>query len=130
MNERRRLRVAVEALMAVMVATLALASALHYGVVIAGVADRFEGAALPEAVIAAVLAAGLGALVRDSRHAWGWSIGATSFAIAGFLVGLRFTLFATPPAPAGDVAYHIGGLALLVVIAGALLSARGRSARR
>lgn len=100
-------------MMALMTATLAVASALHFGVTIFGIRDSFRDAAVPEAVIAGVLAGGLAAVVAPMRTARRVAIGATLFAVTGFLVGVRFTIFGDDPLRGGDVAYHVGGLVVL-----------------
>jgi hypothetical protein len=110
--------------------TLAAASTIHFGVAVAGVDDRFPGAALPEAIISVVVLAGAAAAALRVSHAWGWALAATLFGILGFLVGLRFTLFGGRPVVSGDVAYHLAGLLVLLAIAGLLLSPRGRVALR
>jgi hypothetical protein len=112
--------------MACETATLVVASLLHFGVVIGGVHDPFSGAAVPEAVIATMLATGaVGLLVRPST-AWRLPLAATAFAIAGFLVGVRFTLFGDGPVRSGDIVYHVAGLTLLVTTVGLPLSREGR----
>jgi hypothetical protein len=115
-------------LLVVMAITLATASTIHFGVAIAGVDDPFPDAALPEAIISGVVLAGAAAAALRISHAWGWALAATLFAILGFLVGLRFTLFGGRSVVLGDVVYHLSGLLVLVVIAGLLLSERGRAA--
>ena len=106
-----------------MVATLAVASAIHFGVKAFGIDDSFPDAALPEAIIAAVvLLAALAAAVH-LPHDWGLAVTATGFAIFGFVVGLRFTLFGRTVV-AGDVAYHLAGLAALLVAMALLLASR------
>jgi nucleoside recognition membrane protein YjiH len=120
-------RFLIIALLTVLVATLAVASAIHFGVTMAGVADRLSGAALPEAVIAIVLLFGALSATFCVRHAWGSTLGTTVFGIAGFVIGMRFTLFGDRFV-AGDVAYHIGGLVLLVVVVALLASPSGRVA--
>ena len=115
---RRKVGRAVTALMALMSATLALASALHAGVALLGVGDRFPGAVIPEAVIAVVLAGAVAAGLAGARIARELALIATLLGVAGFLIGLRFTL---ADAAAGDIAYHFGGLAILLVITGLLV---------
>jgi hypothetical protein len=110
--------------------TLVVASILHFGVAVGGVHDPYRDAAIPEAAIAAVLACGVARVATRSASAWPLAVGTTVFAILGFLVGLRFTLFAADTPRAGDVVYHVGGLALLLVTATLLLTAAGRRALR
>jgi hypothetical protein len=115
-------------LLVVMAITLATASTIHFGVAVAGVDDPFPGAALPEAIISVVVLAGAAAAAVRVSHAWRWALAATLFGILGFLIGLRFTLFGGRSVVFGDVVYHLAGLLVLVVIAGLLLSSRGRAA--
>jgi hypothetical protein len=101
----------IRALMLVAALTLFAASTVHSGLL--GALDPFEAAALPEAVIGVVLAAGaLGALLWWPR-AWPFALGATLFAMLGTLVGLRFTL---PRAEPGDIGYHVTLFAMLVLL--------------
>lgn len=117
-------------LMALSCFALVIASSLHSGATIAGIHDSFSDAAVPEAVIAAVLAVGLATVLLRWRNGWEIALGATVFAIAGFLVGLRFTVFGDRGVMPGDVAYHLGGLAILLATAALLLSSAGRQALR
>ena len=80
-------------------------------------------------MIASVLACGVAAVVLRLTKAWGIAVGATVFAVAGFLVGLRCTLVGEGGPRMGDVAYHAGGLALLLTTLALLLSPAGRRAR-
>jgi hypothetical protein len=63
-------------------ATFAIASAIHFG---AG----FTQAAIPELIIAAVLAAGSSAVLTRRAHAWGVAVGTAAFATFGTAVGLE-----------------------------------------
>jgi len=119
-------RTTIAALMAGETATLVVASLLHSGLTVAGVHDPFSGAAIPEAVIAAVLATGAASLVVRPSTAWGLPLGAVILAIVGFLVGVRFTVFGDGPTRVGDIVYHVAGLTLLVTTVALLLSPRGR----
>jgi hypothetical protein len=94
--------------------TLAGMSVLH----LAGTFGRGTDAGIAEAVIGAVLVAGAVALARggDRRAA----LAATAFAIAGFLVGLRFTI----DDGGVELAYHLAVLPLLVLTLTALIRAR------
>jgi hypothetical protein len=91
--------------------TLFIASALHSGLL--GAVDPFEAAALPEAIIAAVLAAAALGLFLSWPRSWPLALGATLFAMLGTVVGLRFTL---PRGAPGDIAYHGSLLATLFVL--------------
>ena len=91
-------------------ATLFVASAIHSGVI--GSFDVFPAAAVPEAVIGGVLA--VGTIVSVVWRSGVVAIVVTAFAIAGTLFGLGFTV---PRGEIGDVAYHVGLLATLIVAA-------------
>lgn len=83
---------------------------------------------MPEAIVSVVLLGGAAAAAVRVSHAWRWELAATLFGILGFLVALRFTLFGGRSVVFGDVVYHLAGLQILVVIAGLVLSSRGRVA--
>jgi hypothetical protein len=93
--------------------TFALASAVHFG-------TGFTDAAIPELVIAAVLALGSSAVLSRHPHAWG--IATASFATAGTALGL--TIIATGRQDVPDLAYHASILAALAVTLIALLRTR------
>jgi hypothetical protein len=102
MNDRR-----IALLMGLVAASLAVMSILHLAGAFEGRTDW--GAGIAEAIIGVVLVGGALALVRNGdRRA---AVAALGFAIAGFLVGLRFTI--------GDggvqLAYHVAVLPVLVV---------------
>jgi hypothetical protein len=119
-------------LLSVAAVTLAIASVVHFGVAIplgaTTISDPFAGAAIPEAVIAVVVAVGAVALLAR----WGaarWLAPATTlFALAGTLYGLTVTL---RRGEAGDIAYHLALLTMLVAgaarLAVALRAGRGAS---
>lgn len=74
--------------MGLVAASLAVMSILHLAGAFDGRTDT--GAGIPEAIIGVVLVVGALALVRNGdRRA---ALAALGFAIAGFLVGLRFTI--------------------------------------
>jgi hypothetical protein len=107
--------------MAIAALTLLGASAIHFGLAIEigghVVDDPFAGAALPEAVIGAVLAAGVAVAFSGWRRAWPFALGATLFGILGVLVGLSFTVRS---GRTGDLLYHLGVLVTLLFVAGVL----------
>ena len=70
-------------------ATLVVVSAVH--LVTAG-GSKPRGAGIAEAVIAVVLLAGASALARGGPHGHQAALGALAVAIAGFILGLTFTL--------------------------------------
>jgi hypothetical protein len=90
--------------------TFALASAIHFG-------TGFTQAAIPELVIAAVLAAGGSAVLTRRAHAWGVAVGTTAFATFGTMVGLAIIASGRQDLP--DLVYHASILtALAVTLAG------------
>lgn len=109
--------------MALAAVTFAVASTLHFGVGIAGISDPFRNAAIPEAIIAVVVAAGAVCAALGLRRV---ALGTTAFAILGVAFGLTITLSG---GRAGDIAYHLGVGVLLLVIA-ALLVVRTPSRAR
>src|SRR2546423_7921035 len=86
----------IAGLMLVEAVTLAIASIVHFGVVIQlGIVtldDPFAGARIPEAIIAAVVAVAAISLLTRWAGAWWLALAATVVAIAGVLVGIRFVL--------------------------------------
>ena len=124
------LRRVIAALMAIAAVTLALASTVHFGVHLGvgqlAIHDPFPGAAIPEAVIAFVVACGVLAVV-SRRAAWPVALGTTLFAIVGVLFGLSLTLGS---ARTGDVAYHVSLLVVLVVGLCLLVTPAARRALR
>jgi hypothetical protein len=86
--------------------TFALASAIHFG-------TGFTQAAIPELVIAAVLAAGSSAVLTRRAHAWGVAVGTTAFATFGTTVGLAIIASGRQDLP--DLIYHATILAALAV---------------
>ena len=122
---------AVAALLSVAALTLALASVVHFGVVIplgvTTVHDAFMGAAIPEAVIAVVLGAGALSVLTHRRASWPLALGTALFALLGVLYGLTVTVGGSRT---GDVAYHLTLLGILVVTVGLLLTPAARRALR
>ena len=125
---QRRPPVAAGVLMALAAAAFAMVSIVHFGADIpvgfTTISDSFSGAAPPEAVIAAVVAIGATAVLTRRTKSRRIALGTTSFAILGTVYGLSITLNSTRT---GDVAYHLGILATLLIILGLLL-VPGRSA--
>jgi hypothetical protein len=104
---------AVAGLMLFEAATLAVASALHLSGNVQGRSLPFNAdhAGIAEAIIGVVLAAGAVVMLRSPARARAVGLGATGFAIAGFLLGLNLT------ARGGhipDVAYHVVMLPVLI----------------
>jgi hypothetical protein len=91
--------------------------------------EHFPNAALPEAVIGAVLAvAGAFALAAPAR-ARTLAAAATGFAVLGVVVGLTVVLGSTRASIGADVGYHAGILAVLLASV-YLLGSGGRAMRR
>lgn len=108
----------VAGLMLFEAATLAVASAVHLAGGVQGRSAVFDpdGAGIAEAIIGIVLVAAAAVMFRSPAHARAVGIAATSFAIAGFLLGLNFT------ARGGhlpDIAYHV---VMLPILAGGLIA--------
>jgi peptidoglycan/LPS O-acetylase OafA/YrhL len=115
----------VALLMIFAAATLAIVAALHLGGVLGG-SEPFDptAAGVAEALIGVALAGGAAALLRRSAHAREIAIATTLFAIAGFVLGLTFTVRG---GGAFDVAYHLVLLPVLVLILIVLLRKRDRT---
>lgn len=115
---RPRIEATASAMLAA-AATLALASMVHFGVVIPlGIVtldDPFPGAWIPEAVIAIVLTVGSISLLARWPGAWWWALLSIVLAIAGTVVGIRVVLVSGAGTAAGDLIYHAGLLAILLV---------------
>ena len=96
-------------------ATFAVASAIHFG-------TGFTQAAIPELVIAAVLAAGSAAVLTRRAHAWGAAVGAVAFATFGTMVGLAIIASGRQDLP--DLLYHASILTALVITLAGLARTR------
>lgn len=98
--------------MAAEAATFLIASAIHFGI-------GFDGAAIPELLIAAVV--GLAsAAVLTGHGGRGIALWATGFATFGTILGL--TIIATGKQDAPDLAYHSAILVALAMTLRALVS--------
>lgn len=119
----------VGVLAALTASAFAAASVVHTGVAVplgvVTVRDPFPGAVVPEAVIAVVVAVGAGTILARSRASRGIALAACAFAVLGTCYGLAVTV---PAGRAGDIAYHVGILALLLLVVGTLLLRRRRPA--
>src|SRR5438046_5213164 len=104
-GQRGSISKAIAGLKLVEAVTLAIASIVHFGVVIPlGVLtldDPFAGARIPEAIIAVVVAVAAISLLTRWVGAWWLALAATLFAIAGVLVGVSMVIFGTGSRP-GD----------------------------
>ena len=89
--------------------TFAIASVLHFGVL-----ESFVAAAIPEAIIAVVLAVGAIAVMRRPAGSWWLALTSTLFALAGVIIGLSVILSGRVSRPA-DVAYHASIFVALVI---------------
>src|SRR5437763_4210069 len=94
--QRSPISKAIAGLMLVEAVTLAIASIVHFGVVIPlGVVtldDPFAGARIPEAIIAVVVGVAALSLLTGWAGAWWLAVAATIFAIAGVVVGISIVL--------------------------------------
>ncbi|HYZ00041.1 MAG TPA: hypothetical protein VFA92_00970 [Candidatus Binatia bacterium] len=117
------MRIVIGVLLTVGAVTLGLASAIHFGVPLI-VRDPFAGAAIPEAILAVVLAVGAASVWSRIGAAWGVAIATTLFGLAG--VGFGFSL-TVGSGRTGDIAYHAS---LLAVLAAAALLVLTPAARR
>jgi len=115
----------IAALMAFEAATLAVFAVLHLsGALKPGSGSSSgDGAGFAEAIIWLVLVLGLRALVRSPARGRVAALGATCFAIVGFIVGLTFTVHG---GAAVDLIYHLTMFPVLIVTA--LMLARGAGA--
>ena len=120
------MRVVIGVLLTVGAVTLGLASAIHFGVPLI-VQDPFAGAAIPEAILAFILAVGAAAVWSRHGAAWGVALGTTLFTLAGVGFGFSLTLAS---ARSGDIAYHAALLTLLVTAALLLLTPVARRTLR
>jgi hypothetical protein len=121
-------------LMLVEAGTLAIAAILHLGVHIPLGFLTVRGthqsnAALPELIIAAVLALGSAAVFRFPGQARRTALAATCFAVAGVILGLSITASGDGPAKVANVTYHACLLAVLVTGLVALLRETPAGAR-
>ena len=123
----RPMSVAICGLMALATVSFALASLVHFGIVLplrlVTLDDPVPGAAIPEAVIAVVLGISTAMIVLGQAKRWATALGATVFAILLTAYGLSVTLASSRT---GDITYHIFVLALLLVIMVFLLLPAGR----
>ncbi|GAA2199900.1 hypothetical protein [Sinomonas flava] len=108
-----RARRGLSALMILEAASLAVVSTLHLSGMTGEGRRPYSptSAGVAEAIIGVVLVAGAVALLRSPRRGRLAAQVATGFAVAGFIVGLTFTLLGGEP---GDVAYHLIALPVLV----------------
>lgn len=128
----RPISLAICGLMALATVSFALASLVHFGIVLplglVTLDDPFSGAAIPEAVIAIVLGIATATVIRGQANRWQVASIATVFAILATLYGLSVTLGSSRT---GDVTYHLLVLVLLLAILVLLLVPAGkRSLRR
>jgi hypothetical protein len=119
-------RIVIGVLLTVGAVTLGLASAIHFGVPLI-VQDPFPGAAVPDAILAVVLAVGAASVWSRIGAAWGVAIATTLFGLAG--VGFGFSL-TVGTGRTGDIAYHASLLAVLMAAALLLLTPAARRTLR
>jgi hypothetical protein len=108
--------------MGLVAAAFAVVSVVHFGIAIplgfTTVSDSFPGAAPPEAVIAVAVAVGAISVLTGWPSSRRVGLATTSFALLGTAYGLTVTLASTRT---GDVIYHFGILAMLVITLGMTL---------
>lgn len=94
--------------------SLLVMAALHLTHVISGGGPPYDpdSAGVAEAVIGVVLLAAVYRMRRSPERSWGLMLGSLAFAVAGFVVGMTFTVRS---GTAVDVAYHAIGLPLLLL---------------
>ena len=120
------IRIVLGMLLTVGAVTLALASLIHFGVPVL-IEDPFSSAAIPEAVLAVVLAVGAASVWSRVGPAWVVAVVTTLFGLAG--VSFGFSLTVSGPRT-GDIAYHVGLLAVLVTAALLLVTPAARRTLR
>lgn len=107
--------------------TLLGASVIHFGLKIpmgAGtISDPFFDAAVPEAILGFVVAAGAAAAILRWPRSRAISLGTTLVTLLAVIYGLTVTLRGGRQ---GDVAYHLTLLLALLVTVGVLLGGRTR----
>jgi|HubBroStandDraft_5_1064220.scaffolds.fasta_scaffold851570_2 hypothetical protein len=108
-------------LMGLAALTFGIASALHFDIhitigslVIQG--ESFRNAAIPEAIIGAVVAAGTIAWISRSHQGAVLALSTTVVAILGVCIGLYEVTLGDAVRNTADVVYHVCVLALLLVI--------------
>jgi len=125
-TQRSPLTAAVVVLLGSAGATFVIASAVHFGLSVrlgpVILHDPFEGAAVPEGVIAVVLACGAVTVMAGWSNRWAAALLATLFALALTAYGLTITMRSTRY---GDIAYHLFILVVLSVTAVLLLLPAG-----
>ena len=113
--------------MVVATGAFAVASLVHFGVAIAlgpvTIDDPFQGAAIPEAIIAIVLGTGSVTAIARRLTARRLALATTLFALLVTIYGLTVTVRSSRT---GDVTYHVTILVVLAVIVGLLLLPTGR----
>ena len=123
----RPISIAVCGLMVVATGAFAVASIVHFGVVIAlgpvTIDDPFPGAAIPEAIIAVVLGIGSVTVIARLAARWRVALAATLFALLVTIYGLTVTVGSSRT---GDITYHVTILVVLVLSVGLLLLPTGR----
>jgi hypothetical protein len=109
-------------------ATLLGASLIHSGLAVplggALLRDPFAGAAIPEAVLAAVLSIGVIGWLAGWRRRRAVALGSVLFSLLVTFYGLSITLLS---GRTGDIVYHLTLISLLVAATGLLLRRAPRS---
>ncbi len=127
----RPMSVAICGLMALATVSFALASLVHFGIVLplglVTLDDPFPGAVIPEAVIAIVLGIATATVIGGQAKRWRVASVATVFAILATLYGLSVTLGSSRT---GDVTYHVFVLVLLLGLLVLVLLPQGKRSLR
>jgi peptidoglycan/LPS O-acetylase OafA/YrhL len=109
-------------LMALEASSLAVMATLHLTGTLTDDGKSFDRAGIPEAVIGVALLAGAWRLAKGG---WSGPLASLLFAIAGFVLGLTFTI---PGGNAIEITYHVTVLPLLVLTLLLLLRSGGSDA--
>lgn len=94
-------------------ASFAIASSVHFGILVDGYQHRTAGTA--EGIIAVVLLAGLAASLFGFVPTRAAAITVQALALAGTLVGVFTIAIGVGPRTVPDVVYHLGIVGVLVV---------------
>ena len=111
--------------LAIEVAIFALASPVHRGVLVSGY--EHDKAAIAEAVIAAVLAAGLMLSLMRPWSARAYALVVQWFALLGTFVGVAMILIGVGPRTAPDLALHV--VMIITLVFGLAAATRASVAR-
>jgi hypothetical protein len=119
---------AIAIVMGIVAASLVVTSLLHLTGLVRGHAEPYNatGAGIAEAVIGIALIWGATSLTRSPQTGRPVALATSAFAIAGFIVGLTFTV---QGGDLPDITYHSTVLPLLIVIFVLLLRTKSPAPR-